>query len=147
MDIKDLTGLGGIFDFASKVIDKIFPDPEKKAAAQLELLKLQQTGELAQLAAETDITKAQIAVNQEEAKSSSLFVAGWRPMVGWVGGFGLAYAAILEPLARFIATVFYHYQGPYPAIDTTITMQILFGLLGLGGYRTMEKIKGVEKSH
>lgn len=138
----DLTGLGSLFDFGSKVLDKIFPDPVKAQEAKLELFKLQQNGELAVLAAETDLAKAQIGVNAVEAASSSLFVSGGRPFVIWVGGFGLAYAAILEPLLRFVAAVAFHYTGAFPAIDTTITMQVLFGVLGLGALRSMDKKNG-----
>lgn len=87
---------------------------------------------------------AQIAVNTEEAKSTNWFVAGWRPAVGWVGAFSLAYAAIIEPIARFTANVMYHYAGPFPVIDTNLTMQVLMGLLGLGAMRTYEKSKGAE---
>lgn len=140
----DITGLGSIFDFAGKVVDKLFPDPAQKAQAQLELFKLQQSGELAKFAAETEITKAQIAVNQEEAKSTNWFIAGGRPFIMWVCGLAFAYVSLGEPLARFVMTVLYHYQGPYPAIDTTVTMQVLLGLLGLGVMRTTEKLKGAE---
>ena len=136
--------LSGLFDVGKSLIDRFFPDPEKKAAAQLELLKMQQNGELAQLAAETDLAKMQIAVNVEEAKSGSLFIAGWRPMVGWCGALGLAYVALIEPLARFVAQVGFGYTGAFPVIDTTITMQVLLGILGLGGMRSFEKAKGVE---
>lgn len=139
----DLTGLGSIFDFGSKVLEKIFPDPAKAQEAKIELFKLQQTGELAQLAAETSLAQGQQSVNVEEAKSPSIFVSGWRPMCGWVGATALAYSAIVEPVARFVATVGFGYFGSFPVIDTTITMQILIGLLGLGGYRTYEKFKGV----
>jgi hypothetical protein len=135
----DITGLGSIFDFGSKILDKVFPDPVKAQEAKLELFKLQQNGELAQLAAETDIAKAQIGVNAVEAANQSTFVSGGRPFVIWVGGFGLAYAAILEPLLRFIAAVGFHYTGAFPAIDTTITMQVLFGVLGLGALRSYDK--------
>ena len=136
--------ISGLFSAAQSLIERFFPDPEKKAAAQLELLKMQQNGELAQLAAQTDLARAQISVNVEEAKSASLFVSGWRPMCGWCGALGLAYAAILEPLARFIASVGYGYTGAFPVIDTTITMQILFGILGLGAFRSVEKVKGTK---
>lgn len=136
--------ISGLFSAAQSLLDRFFPDPAQKAAAQLELLKMQQSGELAQLAATTDLAKAQIAVNQQEAASGSLFIAGWRPFVGWICGSALAYVAILEPLARFVAQVVYQYSGAFPVIDTTLTLQILGGLLGLGGLRTMEKIKGAE---
>lgn len=139
----DLTGLGSIFDFGSKVLDKIFPDPIKANEAKLELFKLQQTGELAKLAAETDLAKGQIAINVEEAKSASLWVSGWRPAFGWTGAAGFAYAVLLDPIARFIAQVCFGYIGPFPAIDTMLTFQLSMGLLGLGAMRTYEKKNGV----
>lgn len=86
---------------------------------------------------------AQIEVNKEEAKSSSIFIAGWRPAAGWVGVLAFFYAAFLEPLARFVATLA-GYTGLYPEIDTSLTMQVLFGLLGLAGMRSYEKSKNVE---
>ena len=127
--------ISAALDIGGKLIDRLWPDPTQAAAAKLELLKMQQNGDLAVMVAQTDINKI-------EAASSSMFVAGWRPFVGWVGGFGLAYAAILEPMLRLIATLS-GYTGEFPAIDTTITMQILFGLLGLGAMRSYDKVKGV----
>lgn len=82
---------------------------------------------------------AQIAVNQEEAKSESLFVAGGRPACIWIGAAALGYASILEPLMRFIAQVGFGYQGAFPVIDTNTTMQVLLGLLGLGALRSWDK--------
>ena len=134
--------ISSLFDIGKGLIDKLWPDPAKAEAAKLELLKMQQTGELAELAANTDLAKAQIGVNAEEAKSASLLVSGWRPMCGWVGAFALGYAAVLEPLARFVAQVAFHYTGPFPVLNTDITMQVLFGILGLGAYRSIEKVKG-----
>ena len=136
--------LSGIFELGKNLIERFFPDPEKKAAAQLELLKMQQAGELAQLAAETDLAKLQIQTNLEEAKSTNWFVAGWRPFVGWTCGAALAYVAVVEPLARFIAAVWFGYRGAFPVIDTTLTMQVLMGMLGLGAMRSFEKTKDVE---
>lgn len=83
-------------------------------------------------------SQAQTIINMEEAKSESLFVAGWRPAVGWIGAAGLGYAAIGEPLLTLCASL-YGYKGAFPAIDTTITLQILFGILGLGAYRSFDK--------
>jgi hypothetical protein len=128
--------ISAILNIGNTLINKLFPDPAQAAKAQLELLKMQQDGELAAMIAQTDINKV-------EAASGSVFVAGWRPFCGWVGGLGLAYAAILEPLLRLIATL-NGYTGSFPQIDTTITMQILFGLLGLGAMRSFDKVKGVE---
>ena len=136
--------ISGLFTAAQSLIERFFPDPEKKAAAQLELLKMQQNGELALLASETDLAKLQIQVNVEEAKSTNWFVAGWRPGIGWVCGAGLAYASLIEPFARFIAKVWFGYTGEFPVISTDLTLQILMGLLGLGAMRSVEKIKGGE---
>ena len=136
--------LSGLFDLGKGLIDRLFPDPAAKAAAQLELLRMEQTGALAQLAAETDLAKLQVQVNLEEAKSANWFVAGWRPFIGWTCGCGLAYVSIIEPLARFAAQVWFHYTGSFPVIDTTITMQVLLGMLGLAAARTVEKVKNVE---
>jgi hypothetical protein len=133
--------LGGLVKSAEKLIDHWFPDPNIAADKKLELAKLEQTGELARLASDTSLAQAQIAVNAEEAKSTNWFVSGWRPAVGWIGAFSLGYAAILEPLIRFTATVIFKYQGTFPILDSNITMQILFGILGLGAYRTVEKVK------
>jgi hypothetical protein len=138
--------LSGIFDLGKGLIDRLWPDPAQKAAAALELARMQQNGELAQLAAETDLAKLQIQTNIEEAKSTNWLVAGWRPCIGWVCGAGLAYAALIEPFARFIAKVWFGYTGEFPVIDTTLTMQILMGMLGLGAMRSVEKVKGAESN-
>ena len=123
-------------DLVGKFVDKFVPDKDLaqklKAEADSEAFK----GEL-------QLTLGQLAINAEEAKSGSVWVPGWRPYVGWVCGTGLLYAVMVEPLLRFLSQVVFHYSGTFPVIDTTITMQMLFGLLGLGGMRTMEKIKGV----
>jgi len=136
--------LSGLFDLGKGLIDRLFPDPAAKAAAQIELLRMEQTGALAQLAAETDLAKLQIQTNIEEAKSTNWWVAGWRPAIGWVCGAGLAYAALVEPFARFAAKVWFNYTGDFPVIDTNLTLQILMGMLGLGAMRSLEKVKGAE---
>ena len=136
--------LSGLFDLGKGLIDRLFPDPAAKAAAQLELLRMEQTGALAQLAAETDLAKLQIQTNIEESKSTNWWVAGWRPAIGWVCGAGLAYAALIEPFARFAAKVWFGYTGDFPVIDTDLTLQILMGMLGLGVMRSVEKVKGAE---
>ena len=136
--------IGPILEIGKGIINRLFPDPAQAAAAQLELLKMQQNGELAQLASETDLAKLQLQVNVEEAKSTNWFVAGWRPFVGWTCGAGLVYVAVLEPLARFAAKVAFGYSGEFPSISTDITLQVLLGMLGLGAMRSVEKIKGGE---
>ena len=124
-----------ILNIGNTLINKLFPDPAQAAQAQLALLKMQQDGDLAAIS-------GQMEINKVEASSSSVFVAGWRPFAGWVCGIGLAYVSIIEPIARLTATLV-GYTGAFPAIDTTLTMQVLLGMLGMGGLRTLDKIKGV----
>ena len=138
--------ISGLFSAAQSLIGRFFPDPEKQAEAQRALLQMQQNGELALLASETDLAKLQIQVNVEEAKSTNWFVAGWRPGIGWVCGAGLAYASLIEPFARFIAKVWFGYTGEFPVISTDLTLQILMGILGLGAMRSVEKIKSSESN-
>ena len=84
----------------------------------------------------------QIEVNKVEAASGSLFVAGWRPAIGWVGASALAWTFILGPMVMFIGR-FVGYTGAYPTITTEGLMTLITGMLGIGGMRTLEKIKGV----
>ena len=97
-----------------------------------------------QIETATKLAELQAKINEVEASHRSLFIAGWRPFTGWIAGLSLAYVAIVEPFARFIAKL-NGYEGAFPVIDTTITMQILLGMLGLGGLRTYEKSKNVSK--
>lgn len=120
----------------NKLIDHFFPDANQAAAAKLELLKMQQSGDL-------QVMASQMEINKIEAQNPSLFVSGWRPFIGWVCGISLTYAAIIEPVSRFLAKVAFNYLGEFPVIDTTLTLQILLGLLGLAGMRSWEKKEGV----
>lgn len=126
----------------SSVIDKIWPDPAKQAEAQLKLAMMVQTGELANLAAQTDLAKAQIAVNNTEAAASSLFVAGWRPFIGWICGSAMAYKFVCAPILTALLA-FYGHPIPLPVLDFSEMLTVLLGMLGLGGMRTFEKLKGV----
>tara|TARA_R110000824_G_scaffold400814_2_gene609422 strand:+ start:448 stop:885 length:438 start_codon:yes stop_codon:yes gene_type:complete len=136
--------LTAALDVGKSLIEKIWPDPVKQSQEIRKLEELHQKGDLAVLNAEVQLLLGQINVNAAEANHKSIFVAGWRPFVGWVCGFGLLYASVIEPLMRFIATV-NDYTGSFPVLDTTITMQVLLGMLGLGLMRTKEKEKGTHK--
>ncbi len=132
MSLDPVTAL---LDIGGKVIDRLFPDPAQKAAAQLELFKLQQQGELSQMA-------GQMAINQAEAASANAFVAGWRPFVGWVCGTGFAVQFVVGPMAEWGAALAGH-PVKFPQMDMATMMPLLFGMLGLGAYRSVEKVKGV----
>ena len=131
-----MLGISEAIQAVAKVVDKIIPDPVAAANAKLELLKLEQNGTLAPML-------AQLEINKVEAASSCWFVAGWRPAVGWICAFAMGYAAVLEPIMRFVASVIFGYAGGFPVLDHTLTMQVLFGILGLGAYRTYEKYQEV----
>ena len=90
------------------------------------------------------LAEVQTKINEAEATHRSVFVAGWRRFIGWVCGIGLMYAVFVEPLMRFIYTV-KGWEIIFPQIDTTITMQVLFGMLGLVGARSYEKKNNLTK--
>jgi hypothetical protein len=128
--------LGSIFDLGGKIIDRLFPDPQKKAEAELELLKLTQSGDLQQVL-------AQLEINAKEAANPSVWVSGWRPYFGWVGGTAFLYVGLLKPLLTWFAAI-KGYPEP-PDIDTEFLWVVVSGLLGIGGLRTYEKKNGVTK--
>lgn len=124
-------GIGDAVAAGLKVLDKFIPDPAEKAKAE------------AQLRADLMAwDKAQTDVNAVEAQSSSLFVAGWRPAVGWVCCAALTWTYILQPIAAF-ALAQLGYLTALPRLDMGEMMPILLGMLGLGGMRSWEKTKGV----
>jgi hypothetical protein len=130
-----LDPLFALLDIGGKVIDRVWPDPIQAAAAKLELFKLQQSGELAQIA-------GQMEINRVEAANPSVFVSGWRPAIGWVCGAGFAIQFVVGPLAEW-GSALYGTPVKFPAMDTGTMMPLLLGMLGLGGLRTAEKIQGV----
>jgi hypothetical protein len=132
--LEAILGLGG------KLIDSLFPNKAEQDAAKLKLLELQQNGALAELTADTDLMKGQMAVNQEEAKSDNLFVSGWRPAVGWVCVAAFAAKYIGGP-ALFVFSQYFGITLVLPPIDMTEMLPILVGMLGLGTLRSMDKWK------
>ena len=143
--------LSGIFEVGKSIISRLFPDPEAKAAAELKLLEMQQSGELAQLSAATALATAQIGVNLEEAKSTNWFVAGGRPFVMWTCGVAFAYSYVILPFSMFFVYVFgspetVEQLTMLPKLDLVTMMPVLLGMLGLGGYRTFEKRTGTENN-
>lgn len=142
MDPISDTLVGGIVGVAGKVLDKIFPDPIAQANARLELLKLQQSGELEALANDIKLAQMQSDVNVQEAKSGNIFIAGWRPFVGWVCGVGFA-IQVLGPLLQWTAALFGKVVV-FPELDFSVMGPTLAGMLGFAGMRTFEKFKNVE---
>jgi len=121
-----------LLDIGSKVIDRLWPDPTQAANAKLELIKLQQSGELQVIAGQLDINKV-------EAANPSVFVSGWRPAVGWVCVLACAWNWIGLPIAKLGMELWGHPIDLAPA-NITEMLPILMGMLGLGGLRTIEKL-------
>jgi hypothetical protein len=120
------------------LLDKFVEDKDQKNALAHEIATLaeKQAHEAAM---------AQVATNQAEAKHRSVFVAGWRPFVGWTCGVALAYHFVLAPLILFGVNIAGVEIPELPAFDMDSLMTVLLGMLGLGGLRTYEKKKGLTK--
>lgn len=125
----------------TQVLDKIIPDPQAAAEAKLKALELAQKGDLAALDAELRLALGQLEVNKAEA-TTDMFRGGWRPAVGWVCVVGLGYQFILQPVLPWVVALFGAQVPPLPAIDNETLMVLLTGMLGLGGLRTIERVKG-----
>lgn len=123
-----------------EIIDKVIPDPVEKAEAKRRLLEQQQQGEFRQLEADLAVQLGQIEVNKIEAASSDPFRAGWRPATGWVCVAGMAYTYLAQPLISWGASIV-GWPAP-PAIDIFDLLVMLGGLLGFGGMRSFERVKG-----
>ena len=129
MNASDLTGLGAVADLAAVAINKIWPDKSE--------------AERAQLAAAVSLVQGQLEVNRAEAASSSVFTSGWRPAIGWVCGAALAYTYIVYPLVMWACAIWGPAVMPPKLGNDGMLYELLLGMLGLGGLRTFEKIKGV----
>jgi hypothetical protein len=116
-----------------KVIDKFIPDPEAKAKAESELRDSLQGWD-----------KGQMEVNKAEAQHRSVFVAGWRPAIGWACAVALIFQFVIVPVGTWIASMFSVTVTAPPSLDSML-WELMFGMLGFGGLRTFEKLKGVTK--
>ena len=122
-----LDPLTAVADLAGTVINKIWPDKSEQ--------------EKQQLAAAVMMIQSQLDINKVEAAHPSIFVSGWRPAIGWVCGAGCAWNWVLLPVAKVLLPMAGYVVAVAPA-DLTEMMPLLFGLLGLGGLRTVEKLNG-----
>lgn len=126
--------VSAIVSLASTILNKLWGNKDDELKRQFILELQQKVGEL-------DIAKRQIDVNVEEAKSSNLFVAGWRPFVGWVCGLSFAWTFLFQPFLTYLVIVSGHEVPNLPQLDMSQIMTLLMGMLGMAGLRTYEKIK------
>jgi len=125
-------GISGVLSSVKALISEFHMDPAKAAELEIKLLKVQH-----------EMEKAQVEVNMQEAKHPDWRVAGWRPATGWICACGLGYQALLQPLLAWVATLA---SLPVPPpVDTSLLTTVLLGMLGLGGIRAYEKMKGVAR--
>lgn len=135
-----ISGLGEIFDFGSKLIDKLFPDPAQRDEAKFKLAQLADQGELRELDAAAKSDSNQTEINKIDAGSDRFLQYGWRPFIGWICGFGLLYQFLGQPLLSWTGGIWDFPAAPKIELGDLITL--LMGMLGLAGMRTIEKKKG-----
>ena len=120
------------------LLDKFIEDKDQKAKLAHDLATMAERHA-------QELAKGQLEINKQEAAHRSLFVAGWRPFVGWTCGVALAYHFVVAPLVLF-ATAWFGAEIPeLPTFDMEALLTVLMGMLGLGGLRTFEKYKGITK--
>ena len=129
--------LPSLLPMLGEILDRVIPDKAEAAKARLEM-----EGKL--LEAATAQAGQQAAINQTEAASANIFVAGWRPFIGWVCGAGLAWAFIVAPMATWLLAALEIKQS-LPRLEIEYLLELVVAMLGLGGLRTFEKLKGVAR--
>lgn len=142
-----LPGLGAVIEAAGRVADSLITTDQERLQAQIEMRKL----DLEAMRIEQATDLAQMEVNRAEAQHASLFVAGWRPAIGWIGAAALAYQYLAYPAlvwawsAMQAAGWVAHAMSPPPVLDADALWVILTGMLGIAGLRTAEKVRGVSR--
>ena len=121
-----IASLSALIGPVSAILDKVIPDKDLREKLSHEIATM----------ADRQMS-AQIEVNKVEAAHKSLFVAGWRPAIGWICGLALLYSTIVSPILGIWFIV--------PEVDTSLLTTVLMGMLGLGAMRTFEKTKGVSR--
>ena len=124
------------------LIDKVIPDANAAAAAKLKAMELQSSKEGAELEAATRLALAQIDVNKADAAGTSIMQRNWRPFIGWVCGAALAWDTLAKPVMLTVWAMAGHAAPILPTLADNQLYGLLFGLLGLGAMRTVEKVKG-----
>lgn len=127
-------GVAQPIEAVGRILDNLFTSDEEKLSKEEALLRLAQRPGM-----------AQAEINRVEAQHRSVFVAGWRPFIGWVCGSALAYTFILRDVVSWACLAAGSPIAPPPELAMEHLMTILMALLGLGGYRTFEKLAGRAK--
>lgn len=131
--------IGAVAGLANGIVSRIWPDATEVEKGKLALFQAQLTAQMAPILGQLDI-------NKQEAASTSLFVAGWRPAIGWICSAALAYQYVIVPVSMWASFAVGHPFPKPPTLDDTL-WQLMFGMLGMGSLRTFEKMKGVQGNH
>ena len=129
--------LGSLVQPVTGLLDKFIEDKDQKnkLAHEISTMAERHAQELA---------KGQLEINKAEAQSRNIFVAGWRPVIGWTCGVAMAYNYVIHPIMIFVLAQL-DYLVALPALDLGEMMPVLMGMLGLGSLRSFEKYKGISK--
>ena len=128
-----LGGQGGALKTISKVVDDLHTSDEERLDKKILMQRIKQK-----------LAEKQINVNAKEAGHRSIFVSGWRPFIGWCGGFALAFEFILSPGIEWYAK-FAGLSLTAPEIQTGPLLAIVTSMLGVASLRSFEKAKGLTK--
>lgn len=120
------------------LLDKFIPDADEKARLAHEIATMSQKHA-------QELAKGQLEINKMEAAHKSMFVAGWRPFVGWTCGLAMAWHFLGQPIAVFVISYTGIEAPELPVFDMDSLLTVLLGMLGLGGLRTYEKTKQVSR--
>ena len=124
-----------LLEFGKAILDRFAPeDKAERLKVEADFLRFAAEGELKQVI-------AQLEINAREAAHPSIWVAGWRPFFGWAGGAGFVYATMLQPLLAWLAAI-KGWPVP-PSLNLDLLWVVITGMLGIGGLRTFERVKGV----
>lgn len=130
--------IGDIIDAVGELASEVIVDKDKRNEINVKLKEIEDRAN-ERLHAEL---MGQIETNKIEAAHSSIFVAGWRPFIGWTGGAGIAWTFLGSPITEFVSRIF-GYTGAMPEVDTNALLFLVTSMLGIGAMRTYEKVKGV----
>lgn len=122
----------------TSLLDKFIPDADTKQKIAHELATMSQKHA-------QELAKGQLEINKTEAAHRSLFVAGWRPFLGWILASAMGWHFVFAPMTMFFCAYLGVNIPELPVFDMDSLMTVLLGMLGLGGLRTAEKIKGITK--
>lgn len=129
--------IGDIIDAVKDLAGEVIVDKDKKNEILLEIKKLEDRAN----ERTHEQLLGQIEINKEEAKHSSIFVAGWRPFIGWVSGAGLAWTFLLSPFLEWICRLF-GWTGAMPELDTQELIALVSTMLGVAAFRSYDKTQG-----